>query len=150
MTKEVVVTIAGLQMSDGDGAGQEALELIHAGEYYKKKGTHYILFDETVEGIAEPVRNIIKIRDRGLEIRKRGPVAAHMVFEEGSSRQSIYQVPYGSFQVETRTSSVQVKAAGDGGGLEVLVAYKLAVNGEYCADCDIRVSVQPREEFRLD
>lgn len=148
MTKEVMVTIAGLQMADENDADQELLEMVHVGEYYKKNGTHYILFDEVMEGMAEPVRNIIKVKDRGLEIRKRGPVAVHMVFEEGSSRQSIYQVPYGSFQVETSTSSVRVEENGE--GLEVLAAYRLAVNGEHCADCDIRVFVQPREQFRLD
>lgn len=148
MTKEVMVTIAGLQMADESDADQELLEMVHVGEYYKKNGIHYILFDEVMEGMAEPVRNIIKVKDRGLEIRKRGPVAVHMVFEEGSSRQSIYQVPYGSFQVETSTTSVRV--AEDEQGLEVLITYQLAVNGRHCADCDIRVFVQSREQFCLD
>lgn len=148
MTKEVMVTIAGLQAIGEDSEDQDAIELVHIGEYYKKNGNRYILFDEMMEGMAEPVRNIIKIKDRGLEIRKRGPVAAHMIFEEGSSRQSIYQVPYGSFQVETSTTSVRV--AEDEQGLEVLITYQLAVNGRHCADCDIRVFVQSREQFCLD
>ena len=148
MTKEVMVTIAGLQTAGGEEPEQDALELVHVGEYYKKNGTHYILFDEVMEGMQEPVRNLIKIKDRGLEIRKRGPVAVHMVFEEGSSRQSIYQVPYGSFQVETSTTSVRTEETDE--GLEALISYKLAVNGAHCADCDIRVFVQPREQFRLD
>lgn len=148
MTKEVLITIAGLQMADESDEDQELLEMIHVGEYYKKNGTHYILFDEMLEGMTEPVRNIIKVKDRGLEIRKRGPVAAHMVFEEGNSRQSIYQVPYGSFQVETATSSVRIEENDE--SLEVLAVYRLAVNGQHCADCDIRVFVQSREQFRLD
>ena len=115
MTKEVMVTIAGLQAIGEGSEDQDAIELVHI---------------------------------RGLEIRKRGPVAAHMIFEEGSSRQSIYQVPYGSFQVETSTTSVRV--AEDEQGLEVLITYQLAVNGRHCADCDIRVFVQSREQFCLD
>ena len=148
MTKEVMVTIAGLQTGSEEDADQEVLEMVHAGEYYKRNGTHYILFDEMMEGMAEPVRNIIKVKDGGMELRKKGSVASYMVFEEGSSRQSIYQVPYGSFQVEIRTTSVRVEEKDE--ELEVLVAYKLAVNGAYCADCDIRVFVQSRECFYLD
>ena len=64
MTKEVMVTIAGLQAIGEDSEDQDAIELVHIGEYYKKNGNHYILFDEMMEGMAEPVRNIIKIKDR--------------------------------------------------------------------------------------
>ena len=56
MTKEVMVTIAGLQAIGEDSEDQDAIELVHIGEYYKKNGNHYILFDEMMEGMAEPVR----------------------------------------------------------------------------------------------
>ena len=37
MTKEVVVTISGLQLSDGD---QDTIETVHVGEYHEKDGVH--------------------------------------------------------------------------------------------------------------
>ena len=43
MTKEVMVTISGLQMA---GEEEDAIELVHIGDYYEKNRTHYILFEE--------------------------------------------------------------------------------------------------------
>lgn len=144
MTKEVMVTIAGLQMADED---QDSIELVHIGEYYKKNGTHYILFDELLEGMSVPVKNMIKIKERCLEVQKKGPVSAHMVFEEGKTQSSTYAIPYGSFLIETCTKGVQIQEEEE--KLEVTAAYGLEINGAHCADCDIRVIVQSREAFRL-
>ena len=40
MTKEVVVTISGLQLSDGD---QDTIETVHVGEYHEKDGVKSFL-----------------------------------------------------------------------------------------------------------
>lgn len=144
MTKEVMVTISGLQMA---GEEEDAIELVHIGEYYYRNGVHYILFDELLEGLSIPVKNRIKIKERCLEVRKNGPVTAHMVFEEGKSQSSTYAIPYGSFLIDTYTTSVQIRE--EEGKLEATAAYRLDINGAHCSDCDIRVLVQPRETFRL-
>jgi len=144
MTKEVMVTISGLQMAEGE---DDSIELIHIGEYYKRNGTHYILFDELFEGMSLPVKNVIKIKNRHMEVQKKGPVRADMVFEEGKSRSSTYVIPYGSFLIETYTTSVRIQEESD--RLEAVAAYKLDINGAHSADCDIRVIVQSKEAFRL-
>lgn len=144
MTKEVMVTISGLQMA---GEEEDAIELVHIGEYYERNGTLYILFEEMMEGIQEPIKNIIKIKERCLEVQKKGPITAHMVFEEGRSESSTYAVPYGSFLVEILTNSVQIHREEE--QIEVSASYGLDINGAHCADCDIRIRVESRENFRL-
>ena len=42
MTKEVLVTISGLQFAE-DRENEEAVEIITAGDYYKRNGKHYIV-----------------------------------------------------------------------------------------------------------
>ena len=74
MTKEVVVTISGLQLSDGD---QDTIETVHVGGYHEKDGVHYVFFElEILEGHDEPVRNMIKLGERSVAVRKRGPVSS--------------------------------------------------------------------------
>ena len=51
MTKEVLVTISGLQFSPE--TENESVELITSGSYYKKNGKHYIIYDEVNEGFSE-------------------------------------------------------------------------------------------------
>ena len=77
MTKDVMVTISGFHMNEEEG---DTIEMVHIGEYYERNGTHYILYEERLEGIAEPVKNRIKVREQRIELQKRGPVTVNMVF----------------------------------------------------------------------
>ena len=69
MTKEVMVTLSGLQLGD---SGEDTVETVHIGEYYEKNGVHYLFFDELLEGHKTPIRNMLKLRNEKLEVRKRG------------------------------------------------------------------------------
>lgn len=144
MTKDVMVTIAGFHMAEDD---EDAIEMVHIGEYYERNGTHYILYEERMEGMSKPVKNRIKVREHRMELQKRGPVTADMVFEEHKSQSSTYAIPYGSFLMETYTTKVGLKEEDE--RLLATASYELNVNGVRCASCDIRVLVQPRKNFRL-
>ena len=132
MTKEVMVTLSGLQLGD---SGEDTVETVHIGEYYEKNGVHYLFFDELLEGHKTPIRNMLKLRNEKLEVRKRGPVSAELVFEEGEVTESAYNIPYGSFLVGVHT--------------KMTTSYELMVNWAHCSDCDIKVTVEPRHSYRL-
>ena len=87
MTKDVMVTISGFHMNEEEG---DTIEMVHIGEYYERNGTHYILYEERLEGIAEPVKNRIKVREQRIELQKRGPVTVNMVFEKDKRQSSTY------------------------------------------------------------
>lgn len=144
MKNEVIITIRGLQSAQDD---EDSIEVLHIGEYYERNGTHYILFDELLEGSSHPVKNIIKIKEHYLEVQKKGAVAATMVFDEGKSRNTMYQTPYGDFLITTYTLNTDFHI--DENKLEAAAAYKLILNGEHHADCNIRIKAEPRENFRL-
>ena len=44
MTKDVLLSISGLQFAARDEEDVEPIEVITAGDYYKKNGKHYILY----------------------------------------------------------------------------------------------------------
>lgn len=54
----------------------------YSGDNTIKNGTHYVIYDELMEGCEEPTKNIIKFRERELNLTKRGLVNVYMVFEE--------------------------------------------------------------------
>ena len=144
MTKEVMVTISGLHMDKEDG---ETIEMVHIGAYYERSGTHYIVYEEQLEGIRESVRNRIKIKGNRMEIQKRGPVSVDLVFEEQKHQSSTYAIPFGSFLMDTYTTKVEVHMEEE--RLEASAAYELHVNGVRCAKCDVQVLVQSRDTFCL-
>ena len=94
MTKEVLLALKGLQIENADG-GQE-LETITAADYYLKNGSHYVLYEEVTEGYEDVTKNLIKFRDSCLEVRKKGLVNVHMVFEENKKNMTSYMTPYGN------------------------------------------------------
>lgn len=142
MTKEILLSLKGLQFDNSDG-GQE-IETITAADYYKKNGNHYVLFDEVTEGFEDVTKNMIKFRDDCLEVTKRGLINVHMVFEENKKNITSYMTPYGNIMVGIDTGSVLVEEGEK--QIRVQVAYTLEANYQYLADCKIEMMIRSREE----
>lgn len=147
MTKEVLVSISGLQFAEETDA--EPVEVITSADYYNKNGKHYIIYDEMAEGFAEKTRNIIKLEENVLDITKRGVSNVHMMFEKDKKNVTYYYTPYGSLLIGIDATKLDVKEAED--SLEVTVDYALEVNYEHLADCTIVMKVQSKGtgDFRI-
>ena len=98
MDKEVLIHVRGLQTMDADGE-QEPLEIVVPGQYYFRNGSHYLRYEEVMEDFAEPTVNYIKISQKGMEVRKKGVVNVHMVFEQGKKNMTYYTTPYGTIEM---------------------------------------------------
>ena len=61
MTRDVLITISGIQLADGDS---NEVEMITAGDYFQKNGKHYIIYEEAMEGFEGTIRNVIKVTPR--------------------------------------------------------------------------------------
>ncbi|MCM1125190.1 MAG: DUF1934 domain-containing protein [Lachnospiraceae bacterium] len=142
MTKEVLMSLKGLQFENADG-GQE-LETITAADYYKKNGSHYVLYDEVTEGFDDVTKNMLKFHDSCLEVTKRGLINVHMVFEENQKNMTSYATPFGNILIGIDTESVLVEELEN--QIRVQVAYTLEANYQYLADCKIDMKICPREE----
>ena len=147
MTKEVLVKISGLQFAGEEDS--DAVEIITSGNYYKKNGKHYIIYDEVSEGSEEVTKNVIKIWDSAMEVTRKGPASVHMMFEMDKKNVSYYYTPFGSLLVGIDAKNVSVKETEQ--EIAAQVKYGLEVNYEYVADCNIAVSVTSKEvrDFKL-
>ncbi|MCC8163342.1 MAG: DUF1934 domain-containing protein [Lachnospiraceae bacterium] len=141
MKKEVTVVISGLHIAED---GQQELEMAYEGEYHEKNGMHYLFFNELQEGFTEPVRNRYTMTAESLEVRRSGPISTSLYFREGERRQSTYQVPWGNLTATFDTSQVRLDVRED--RLEMQVIYRLNLNGEEQAECNIRVQVKERKK----
>lgn len=106
MTKEVLLTISGLQMIE-DGQS-EPVELVTAGDYYFQEWKAYILYDEVTEGSSQHTRNVVKIGKERLEVSKKGLTNIHMVFEKDKKNLSAYELPFGSILVGIQANDVEI------------------------------------------
>ena len=144
MTKDVMVTISGFHVEEEES---DTIEMVHIGQYFERNDTQYLLYDEQLEGMSEPVKNRIKIRKGKMELQKRGPVTTNMVFEEGKRESSTYAIPYGSFLMETYTKKVEFHLEED--CLKAKAFYELNINGVRYAKREVRIKAQSKKTFQL-
>ena len=147
MTKEVIITIRGLQA--GPETDGEPIEMITTGEYYYKNNKHYLLYEEVMEGETSTNKNRIKVAPGYMELTKNGVVSVHMVFEEKQKNITHYHTPFGALLMGIEAKKVEVLESEE--EIHISVDYALELNQEHAADCDIQITVRPKsvKNFRL-
>ena len=83
------------------------------GSYYKKNGHHFLIYDEATEGFDMMTHNMIKFTENALEVRKRGLIDVHMIFEEDKKNISFYHTPYGMINMGVAATKVRMKETPD-------------------------------------
>ena len=135
MTKDVLITICGIQKRDGET--DEPIETVTPGEYYFRNGKHYILYEEVQEGIAEVTKCMIKIGDDSVDLSKKGASGVHMIFQRDKKTRTSYQTPYGSLMLGFDSKMIRV--------LESDLEYDLEVEEEHLAECSLTLKVQAKQ-----
>mgnify|MGYP002510441075 FL=1 len=141
MTKDVFLSLKGLQMESGEDA--QEMETITPADYYRKRDGHYVIYEEMTEGFKETTKNMIKFKDSYLEVLKKGLVNVHMVFEKNKKNMTSYMTPYGNILIGIDTESISLEENEDQIRLEV--AYSLDANYQHLADCKIELELRSRE-----
>ena len=146
MTKDVLVSISGLQMAvnDMENNDDEPIEVLSAGTYYFKNGKHYVFFEEVSEGMPGVTKTQIKWKDEELlEVSKKGLSNVHMIFEKNKKNRCYYNTPFGQLNLGIFMSEMVVDEKKE----EILIRaeYSLDVDCEPLADCTIRIRVFPKD-----
>ncbi len=146
MTKEVLLSLQGLQF-DAVSADGDKIETITPAEYYKRNDSHYVIFEEAMEGFQEKTKNVIKFKENSLDLTKKGLVNVHMIFEENKKNMTNYATPYGNILIGIDARSVRLKEKEE----RIEVDYALEVNYEHFADCKIKMDIRAKngEGFSL-
>lgn len=140
MTKDVLIFVRGLQFMEG--GGEDDIETVQQGEYYFRNGSHFLLFDEYMEGFREPVRTMLRLKDKELTLTKKGLLNVQMFFEENKKNLSQYQTPYGTMLIGLDTD--RVEAVIKEHELHLEVDYALEANYQYVADCHIVIDAREK------
>ena len=145
MTKDVLSTIRGVQLTDGESGD---VEMITTGAYYQKNGKHYILYDEVLEGYEGVIRNTIKIQPDSMDIIKTGVTNVHMTFERNKKRLTCYATPMGEMMVGLNTRNISIDESEN--SLKVRVEYSLDINYQHVSECNIVVDIQSRSQAQVN
>lgn len=146
MTKEVLISISGLQTPDANDG--ETIEIITPGNYYKKGGRHYVMYEEVAEGQSEITKNLLKFDESYVAVTKRGYVNVDMVFEKNKRNMTNYITQFGSILVGIDADSIEISEEED--SIKLNIDYKLDLNYQHFADCRIRMEIQSKSSASLD
>lgn len=140
MNKEVLVSISGLQFVEDN---KDAIEMITVGDYYKKNGKHYLMFEEIQEGFEGTTRNMIKFNEHMVDITKKGITNVHMVFEEKQKNMTYYDTPFGNLLIGLSTNNIDIEE--EESAINIKIDYSLDINYEFVSDCKISISVKEKK-----
>lgn len=138
MTKDVLITVSGVQMDIGD----EPIELVTVGTYYLKNGKHYVMYEEQVEDNGPITKNRVKFYDGHFEMSKKGGNNSFLMFERDRKTSTVYDTPFGSLQIDIMTKDLDIKETED--LLQVYVKYTLDINYNFISECEVSFKVQAR------
>lgn len=142
MEKDVLIHVRGLHVLDTDG-DQEPIEMVVPGQYYYKNGSHYLRYEEIMEDFKEPTINYIKMSPTGVEVRKKGLVNVHMVFEQGKKNMTYYTTPFGTVQMGIAATNLDLEESEE--DLNMKVDYALEMNEQHVADCYLAIQAQSKD-----
>lgn len=142
MTQEVLLTLQGLQFDQRE-VDADKIEIVTVGDYYKKNGKHYVVYEEVTEGFEQPTKNRLKISENMLELSRNGLINMHMVFQENKKNLTNYNTPFGQILIGIDTKKIQIKEQED--NIVVDVDYSLDINYEFLSDCHIKINICSKE-----
>ena len=137
MTKDVLIAIKGMQF---EGATDpEEIEVIQHGQYFERNGSHYLLYDEPVEGTSDIIKNRIKFKENEVQVAKKGAVNTTLTFTKNEKNMTNYATPFGNLVIGIDTQKIALEMSEK--RMDIKVDYALDINYEFLADCKISIEV---------
>lgn len=130
------ITVINRQTTDGK---TDTIEETACGSYYEKNGKQYIIYKSVNEG--DTISSVIKIDGEEMVIKRSGSVSSSMTFRADRKSRFMYNLPYGSIEMEIDTQRLSTRF--DEGGGTAKLMYTLTVQGEKYFN-DMRITVVKR------
>lgn len=137
MTKEVIISIKGLQYQTED----KPIEVITPGLYYNKNDKHYIRYEEVSEQ-DDITKCTIKAYDGYVEVMKKGAANSDMIFQLKKTNITYYNTPFGNLLIGINANKMNIDETED--EINIAINYSLEINYEHVSDCDITINVKSK------
>ena len=111
MTKDVLIAIKGMQFEGAEDP--EEIEVIQRGQYYERNGSHYLMYEEPVEGTTEVIKNRIKFKENEVQVAKKGAVNTTLTFTRNEKNMTNYATPFGNLVVGIDTQRIALELEED-------------------------------------
>lgn len=144
MEKEVLITIGGTMFAGDD---KDNVDVITPGQYYYRRGRHYITYEDMVEDTRESIRNLVWISPEEMVVRKSGAITTEMIFRPNEETLTHYNTPFGAVEMGIHTKRLQIQESDE--KLLVKVHYTLELDYQIVSENQLTFLVQPRKNGKI-
>ena len=118
MNQEVVLSIKGCQRYAEQEP--EVIELVTEGSMEFRDGGWEIVYEESALTGLEGVTTLFRVEPGRVVLRRTGTLRSEMVFEQGVSHESLYQMAFGTLMLSVKATSVFYDIVSDGGVIDLV------------------------------
>ncbi len=140
MTKQVLVSITGNQLAEGE---QDSIELVTVANYYKRNGHHFVIYEEVPEDTQEVIKNTLKFDETFFQMTKKGAVNSQMYFSPQEENVTYYTTPAGPMTINITTMDYSLEESED--YIQIYIRYVLDINYGYSSENDILIRIASRK-----
>jgi uncharacterized beta-barrel protein YwiB (DUF1934 family) len=124
MESNVILSVVGLQINDGDEP--DVMEMITEGTYRKKGDAHYISYKESEWTGMEGTTTTIKATCDELTLIRNGSVNSQFIFQQGKKHLSHYDTGFGAVTVDILARNVEIDIGEHSGNIRL--GYEMMIN----------------------
>lgn len=141
MTKDVIISIRGMQAYDG--GENDSIELKTEGTLTREENGWTLSYAESELTGLEGTTTIIQVEEKRVSLQRTGAVSSQMVFEEKRQHLSLYNTPYGAMELSISTRHLCHDLSEAGGEIEV--TYRIELDHTMAGENTFHITVRPRD-----
>ena len=136
MKYEVFLTVRSEQ--EYDGGETDKITLTADGTLEDTADGWVLSYEQTEQ--SERTRTTFLISAQRIVLRRSGTLKSEMIFEEGKTHTSVYELPYGALTLAVSADTVRRKLSEHGGLLEI--RYRIAIDGRVQSKNSFKIQIR--------
>jgi uncharacterized beta-barrel protein YwiB (DUF1934 family) len=136
MTRKAIIGISSNQTSKKD----DIIEVLTPGEYYKKAGVYYAVYDETEISGMEGTTTTLEIYDQKITLIREGTTSAKMEFQKNNKYVTLYNTPYGALELIIQTKELTMDISDEGG--QIFIDYNMSIAGQNPQKTELKINIK--------
>lgn len=140
MKRPVVLTVWGRQSYAGQEP--EIIELVTEGSMELCRDGWEISYEESELTGLEGVTTTFRVEPDKVILTRSGQLNSQMVFQEGTSHDSLYQMPFGTLMLTVKATRVFYDLVPDGGSIDLV--YHITIENAEAGVIDYHLDIRPK------
>lgn len=140
MKQSVVLSLRGRQTYVGQEP--EVIELVTEGTMEFRDGGWDIVYEESALTGLEGVTTTFRVVPGKVVLSRTGSLHSKMVFQEGISHDSLYQMPFGALMLTVKATRVFFDIVPDGGTIDL--TYQIHIENSDAGEIDYHLDIRTK------